>query len=113
MGIVGEMIDESVSGALDNPDLEDEADEEAQRVIDEVLGGRFLSLSIQIYLFIYFLDKIRQLPSAIPDEQAAESEPEVETNFAARLQALKEWVQTVILNDSIDWIKTGSFKKQK
>ena len=89
MGIVGEMIDESVSGALDNPDLEDEADEEAQRVIDEVLGGKF-SLSFNSNLFIYSLDKIRQLPSAIPDEQAAESEPEVETNFAARLQALKE-----------------------
>ena len=53
MGIVGEMIDESVSGALDNPDLEDEADEEAQRVIDEVLGGKFLSLFQFKFIYLF------------------------------------------------------------
>lgn len=70
MGIVGEMIDEAVTGALDNPDLEEEADEEAQRVIDEVLG-----------------QKIGQLPSAI----ASPAEPEAveEDEFTARIQALK------------------------
>lgn len=40
MGIVDEMITEMVDEGLNNPDLEDEADEEVTKVLDEVLAGK-------------------------------------------------------------------------
>jgi hypothetical protein len=40
MGIVGEMMNEAVEGAMDNNDLEEETDEEVQKVLDEVLRGK-------------------------------------------------------------------------
>jgi hypothetical protein len=40
MGIMGEMMNEAVGAAMDNDDLEEETDEEVNKVLNEVLGGK-------------------------------------------------------------------------
>ena len=40
MGIMDEMMTEIVDGAMNNPDLEEEADEEVDKILNEVLGSK-------------------------------------------------------------------------
>lgn len=42
LGIMEEMMSEAMDAAFDNPDLEEETDEEVQRVIDDIMRGRLL-----------------------------------------------------------------------
>jgi division protein CdvB (Snf7/Vps24/ESCRT-III family) len=39
MGVTGEMMTEAVDAAMDNNELEEETDEEVNRVLDEILAG--------------------------------------------------------------------------
>lgn len=58
MGILDEMMTEAVDSAMDNPDLEEEADEEVQRVLEDVLGGKYhtdmMTFPIDFFLFFSF-----------------------------------------------------------
>jgi division protein CdvB (Snf7/Vps24/ESCRT-III family) len=40
MGVTGEMMTEAVDAAMDNNELEEETDEEVNRVLDEILAGK-------------------------------------------------------------------------
>ncbi len=74
MGIIGEMIDEGVDGALNNGDFEEETDEEVKKVLDEILIG-----------------KVGQLPTiATADPTPVKIADSEDDEFAQRLQALKD-----------------------
>lgn len=88
MGIMDEMITEMVDGAMDNPDLEEEADEEVTKVLDEVLAGKSLPILLSLS-HPHPLGKVRQLPTLTP--AAKIPVPIVEPDeFERRLQELKE-----------------------
>ncbi len=89
MGIVGEMLDDAVGAALDNNELEEETDEEVNKVLQEVLAGRKRKSKLIGFFNSDFLGKVGELPSVvIPDRVIADVESE-EDEFDKRLQALK------------------------
>ncbi|UJR08106.1 hypothetical protein I4U23_012383 [Adineta vaga] len=75
MGIMSEMMNEAVDGAMDNNDLEEETDEEVNRVLDEILAG-----------------KVGQLPSVAASQTVTLPTVDVdseEDEMEKRLQALR------------------------
>lgn len=56
MGIMDEMMNEAVDAAFDNNELEEEADEEVEKVLNEVIGGieKEKNLYFHLLLIRYF-----------------------------------------------------------
>ena len=86
MGIMDEMITEMVDGAMNDPDLEEEADEEVTKVLDEVLAGKLPPFTLSPSSFSIILGKVRQLPTLTPIPGVKHDVEE----FEKRLQQLKE-----------------------
>lgn len=90
MGVLDEMMTEAVDSAMDNPDLEEETDEEVQRVLEDVLGGKNHDDIPKKTSLLFFSEKIKGIPSVVPEE-ATPVPAVVEDNdeFERRLQQLK------------------------
>ena len=96
MGILDEMINDSVDGALETDDLEEETDEEVEKILKELLRGLLSEnrKSVFFILFVRFnhLDKVNNLPSVILREENPVDNKIEDTNeddFLERLNALK------------------------
>ena len=75
MGIVGEMMNEAVEAATDNNELEEETDDEVEKVLREIFAG-----------------KVNQLPTAGASEQpavAAAAADSDDDEMEKRLHALR------------------------
>lgn len=88
MGIMDEMLTEAIDGAMDNPDLEEEADEEVNKVLDEIFLSKEKPSEV---LTIAPSDVLEMgpLPTVGAKENSvAIADPEI-NEFDRRLQELK------------------------
>ena len=85
MGIIDEMINDTIDSVLDDDDIDRIADEEVDKIILEITQGKLKDLP----------DVHKSLPAeaaaaSLPDDDIEEHEDEI----SKRLEALKSWTLT-------------------